>query len=289
MTGCPQAIVQPEECRSPQREHVVSANATVSGGIYADALSQRAQVARPDACAPVDGEVEARFTKPLAGRDDREGAVTVSDGAHYDHGISVRKRENNAHTRPIEAWYLAERVAAGVQHVARAEQATHPGGHADSARGRIHELDDLTGHAAAGIETGERNVELLQSPTEEHSEQSSERTEQAAPLSPRVKLERRGPFIELGYSRIHRAGIEGWASQQAEVLNQTGARIATPNMEVRGVSETIEDVGPNTARLADRTIEPGFACEVYAPPGNVDPALSQPVNQVTSRGTEPDE
>ncbi|HEX8718460.1 MAG TPA: hypothetical protein VF722_15960 [Gemmatimonadaceae bacterium] len=95
--------------------------------------------------------------------------------------------------------------------------------------------------------------------------------------------------MEVGYQRIHRAGIEGWASQQAEVLNQTGARIATPNMEVRRISEAIEEVGPDTPRLADRTIQPGFACEVYAPPGDVHPALRQPVNQVTSRGAEPDE
>jgi hypothetical protein len=60
-------------------------------------------------------------------------------------------------------------------------------------------------------------------------------------------------------------------------------------MEVRRVSEAIEEVGPDAARLADRTIQPGFGCEVYAPPGDVDPALRQPVNQVTSRGAEPDQ
>ena len=65
--------------------------------------------------------------------------------------------------------------------------------------------------------------------------------------------------------------------------------MAPPNLEVFQVGEAIEEISPDATWLADRAIQPGVACKVDTSPGDLHPALRQPVDEMTSGTAKPDQ
>src|SRR5689334_9626835 len=105
-------------------------------------------------------------------------------GTHEDHRVPVWQGKHDANARTGPTRDLGDRVAACVEHVAGMNQAAEPDRVSQRVRSRIDELNDLAGHAATRIEASERNVDLLQAPAEDDSEETTEWTKRRAPFSP---------------------------------------------------------------------------------------------------------
>ncbi len=232
-------------------------------------------------------EVEPRVAEARAGRDDREGAVRVRLGAHDDDRVPVRQREDDLHAGAASPRHRRQPVAPRVEHVAAPDEPAEPRGVAHGAGARVRQLQHLARDAAARVEPGERDVELLQPPAEQPREQPPERPERPRPLGPRVELVGGGALVELGHAGVDGARVEVGGGERGEVGEQAGVGGAAER-EPLALGEPLEDVGADPLGVARGAVEPRRVGERDAAAGGLHPALRDPVGEVAAARPEPE-
>lgn len=140
-------------------------------------------------------------------------------------------------------------------------------------------LENLVGHAAARVETGERNVELLKTAREDQRQQFPEGPEQRLPVSPGVEAVGGGAFIECADIRMQRTGVEVCGIEDRERVEKSGRLIQVCGSSTRLCCQFRKEIAADAIGVSDRTREPEVVADAQALSGQTDPALSGPVGK----------
>ena len=143
---------------------------------------------------------------------------------HNHDGIAVWERKHDFDTGTVKARRAAERIIACIKDIPTSFEFTHPGCVNDGSGFSVKKLDNVAGDAAAGIERGERDIELLKAAAENKSEEPAEGAKRPRPFRLNVKIVICGMLVEVNDAHCNSVCIEGQTCEVAKIVKQTASR-----------------------------------------------------------------